>query len=64
MKRQKYNSDQAVKKMRGLRGSKVTLTIMREGFKKFKDFEITRDTIHVRSVKKETLERVIPTCAW
>jgi carboxyl-terminal processing protease len=50
----------AVKKMRGLRGSKVTLTIMREGFKKFKDFEITRDTIHVRSVKKETLEPGYP----
>lgn len=50
----------AVKKMRGLRGSKVTLTIMREGFKKFKDFDITRDTIHVRSVKKETLEAGYP----
>ena len=50
----------AVKKMRGPRGSKVTLTIMREGFKKFKDFDITRDTIHVRSVKKEMLEPGYP----
>jgi carboxyl-terminal processing protease len=50
----------AIKKMRGPKGSKVTLTIMREGFKKFKDFEITRDTIHVRSVKKEILEASYP----
>ncbi len=50
----------AVKKMRGPKGSKVTLTIMREGFKKFKDFDITRDTIHVRSVKKEMLEAGYP----
>jgi carboxyl-terminal processing protease len=50
----------AVKKMRGPRNSKVTLTIMREGFKKFKDFDITRDTIHVRSVKKELLEPGFP----
>ncbi len=49
-----------VKKMRGPKGSKVTLTIMREGFKKFKDFEITRDTIHVRSVKKEIVEAGYP----
>ncbi|MBM4326947.1 MAG: S41 family peptidase [Deltaproteobacteria bacterium] len=51
---------QAVKKMRGQKGSKVTLTIMREGFKKFKDFTITRDIIHVRSVKKEALEPGYP----
>jgi carboxyl-terminal processing protease len=50
----------AAKKMRGPKGSKVTLTIMREGFKKFKDFAITRDTIHVRSVKKEMLESGYP----
>ncbi|MBI5250539.1 MAG: S41 family peptidase [Desulfomonile tiedjei] len=50
----------AVKKMRGPKGSKVTLTIMREGFKKFKDFDIHRDTIHVRSVKKEFLEAGYP----
>jgi carboxyl-terminal processing protease len=47
----------AVKKMRGRRGTKVTLTIMREGFSKFKDFEIVRDTIHVHSVRKQTLEK-------
>lgn len=46
----------AVKLMRGPRGTKVTITIMREGFKKFKDFTITRDIIHVHSVKKKLLE--------
>jgi len=46
----------AVKKMRGPKGTKVTLTIMREGFGKFKDFTLTRDMIHVRSVKKQVLD--------
>ena len=46
----------AVKQMRGPKGSKVTITVMREGWKKFKDFTITRDIIRVHSVKKEMLE--------
>lgn len=46
----------AVKQMRGPQGTKVTVTIMRDGWKKFKDFTITRDKIKVHSVKKETLE--------
>lgn len=46
----------AVKKMRGPKGTNVTITIMREGFKKFKDFKITRDIIHVHSVKQEIIE--------
>jgi carboxyl-terminal processing protease len=46
----------AVQQMRGPKGSKVTLTIIREGFKKLKDFSITRDIIHVHSVKKQSLE--------
>ncbi len=50
----------AVKKMRGEPGTKVTLTIMREGFTKFKDFEITRAVIHVHSVKKQLLEDGYP----
>lgn len=50
----------AVKKMRGPKGTTVTLTIMREGFRKFKDFTITRDIIHVRSIKKEALEKGYP----
>ncbi|MBI4961711.1 MAG: S41 family peptidase [Desulfomonile tiedjei] len=50
----------AVKMMRGPKGSKVTITIMREGWRKFKDFNIVRDIIHVHSVKKETLESGYP----
>jgi carboxyl-terminal processing protease len=50
----------AVKQMRGPKGSKVTITIMREGFRKFKDFTVTRDIIHVKSVKKELIEPGYP----
>jgi carboxyl-terminal processing protease len=46
----------AVKMMRGPKGSKVTITITREGLKKFKDYSITRDIIHVHSVKKQVVE--------
>ncbi|MGO9116693.1 MAG: S41 family peptidase [Desulfomonilaceae bacterium] len=46
----------AIKMMRGPKGTKVTVTIMREGLKKFKDFVITRDIIHVHSVKKQIIE--------
>jgi carboxyl-terminal processing protease len=37
--------------MRGPKGSKVVVTIMREGVKKPIDFEITRDEIPIQSVK-------------
>jgi carboxyl-terminal processing protease len=47
---------EAVKKMRGPKGTKVVLTIMREEFLKPRDFVITRDTIAIKSVKAETLE--------
>jgi carboxyl-terminal processing protease len=46
----------AVKKMRGPKGTKVVLTIMREGFTKPKDFVITRATIAIKSVRAKTLE--------
>jgi carboxyl-terminal processing protease len=42
---------EAVRMMRGPRGSKVIVTIMREGFKKPIDFEILRDEIPILSVK-------------
>jgi len=46
----------AAKLMRGPRGSKVTITIMRVGFNKLKDYTITRDIIHVHSVKKQLVD--------
>ena len=46
----------SVTKMRGPKGSKVTLTIMRDDFEKTKDFVITRDTIRIKSVKYKILE--------
>lgn len=46
----------AVKMMRGPKGSKVTLTIVREGFDKPKEFSIVRDIIQVKSVRFTTLD--------
>jgi carboxyl-terminal processing protease len=46
----------AVKRMRGLKGTKVTLTIMREGFDKPKEFPLMRDIIQVKSVKFKMLD--------
>lgn len=46
----------AVKRMRGNKGSKVTLTIMREGFDKPKEFPLERDIIQVKSVKFKMLD--------
>jgi carboxyl-terminal processing protease len=46
----------AVKRMRGTKGTKVTLTIMRESFDKPKDFPLVRDIIQVRSVKSKLLD--------
>lgn len=46
----------AVTKMRGPKGSPITLTIMREGWKEPKDFVIVRDTIKIKSVKAKMLD--------
>jgi carboxyl-terminal processing protease len=46
----------AVKKMRGPRGSKVTISIKREGVPELIDFTLVRDTIRVQSVRSRTLE--------
>ncbi len=48
---------ESVKRMRGPKGSKVTLTIMREGFPKPRDYTLIRDVIPVRSVRYEVLEK-------
>ena len=46
----------AVKRMRGKPGSKITITIVREGWTEAKDFVITREQIRVQSVKNNQLE--------
>lgn len=47
---------ESVKRMRGTKGSKVILTIMREGFERPKDFPLIRDIIQVKSVKSRMLD--------
>ena len=46
----------AVRKIRGPKGSRVTLTINRQEFTKPKDFSIVRDIIPIRSVKARLIE--------
>jgi carboxyl-terminal processing protease len=46
----------AVKRMRGPKGSKVTITIGREGLKEPLDVPITREIIQVQSVKSQEIE--------
>jgi carboxyl-terminal processing protease len=46
----------AVKRMRGPKGTKVTITVTREGFEKPRDFSMTRDIIQVKSVKYKPLD--------
>ncbi|MEK7210444.1 MAG: S41 family peptidase [Candidatus Binatota bacterium] len=47
---------QAVKKMRGPKGSKINLSIKREGASDLLNFSIVRDTIRVQSVRSRMLE--------
>lgn len=47
---------EAVKMMRGPKGTKVKVTIMREGEKKPLEFELIRDVIPIQSVKSLLLE--------
>jgi carboxyl-terminal processing protease len=46
----------AVKRLRGPRGTQVTITIMRPGFTEPQDFSVTRDVIPIRSVRSRLLE--------
>src|SRR3954447_3017813 len=46
----------AVKKMRGPKGSKINLSIKREDNPELINFTLTRDTIRVQSVRNRTLE--------
>jgi carboxyl-terminal processing protease len=47
---------EAVKMIRGAKGSKVTLTINREGFTAPKDFSIVREIIPIRSVRARIVD--------
>jgi carboxyl-terminal processing protease len=49
------NINDAVKRMRGQKGTKVILTIMRDGFEKPQEFSLTRDIIQVKSVRSRLL---------
>lgn len=53
----KMNIMDAVKRMRGPKGTKVTITIWRSGLKEPKDFTITRAIIHIKSVASKVLEK-------
>lgn len=46
----------AVKILRGKKGTKVEVTIYREGLTEYKDFTLTRDVIPIRSIKSMILE--------
>ena len=46
----------AVKRMRGKPGTKITISIVREGWTEPKDFEIIREQIRVQSVRTQELE--------
>ncbi|UCG78422.1 MAG: S41 family peptidase [Nitrospirota bacterium] len=50
---------EAVNKMRGPKGTSVTITIVREGWKSPKDFNIVRGIIKIKSVKYRTIEDTI-----
>jgi len=47
----------SVKRLRGPKGTKVTISILREGFTKPKDVTLVREVIPVRSVRHELLEK-------
>jgi len=49
----------AVKKLRGKKGTKVTISIAREGAPLLQDFTITRDVIEIKSVKFKVLNERI-----
>ena len=51
--------NEAAMKMRGPKGTKVTITITREGFAKPKDITLVRDVIPLKSTRYEVLEKGI-----
>jgi carboxyl-terminal processing protease len=57
---QEMNLYEAVKLMRGPRGTKIMIQILREGWSTPKPFVIVRDAIHVPSVRLELIEPGLP----
>src|SRR5512139_1146583 len=51
--------ENAVKKMRGVPGTSVTITVMREEFTEAKDFAIVRDVIKLKSVKSRIIDNTV-----
>lgn len=49
----------AVNKMRGPKGTSVTITVIREGWKEPREFTIVRDIIKIKSVKFKVIEEGI-----
>ncbi len=50
---------EAVKMMRGPKGTKITITVFREGLTKPEDYTITRDVIKIQSVRAKLIEEGI-----
>ena len=46
---------EAIKRLRGPRGTHVTISLLRKGWTELKDFTLTRDVIPIQSVKYERL---------
>jgi len=51
--------ENAVKKMRGVPGTPITISIMRDEFKEPKDFTIVRDVIKLKSVKARVIDNAV-----
>jgi len=51
--------ENAVKKMRGVPGTSVTIAVMREDFTEARDFTIVRDIIKLKSVKSRVIDDTV-----
>jgi len=51
--------ENAVKKMRGVPGTPITISIMRDEFKEPKDFTMVRDVIKLKSVKSRVIDNAV-----
>jgi len=49
---------EAVRRMRGPKGTQITIHVMREGFEKPKAFTLTRDVIRIHSVRSRRIDSV------